>query len=172
MRLICAEQLKLDLKKAIEENHKEQKVLIDNDFETLIDDADGVLSLDAAFHEVYEAIDRNIYWQDYRPFGIDDDYHDFYYAEDELYIIRDRTTHDLYFVKAKSPYKAFEKFIERIIDERFKRGYPKPVRHGKWVGGDGKPKMDGFSVYCSSCGKWSEYRTRYCGECGAKMDEE
>lgn len=46
------------------------------------------------------------------------------------------------------------------------------VRHGKWVGEDGKPKEDSFSVYCSACGKWSEYRTRYCGECGAKMDEE
>lgn len=47
-----------------------------------------------------------------------------------------------------------------------------PVRHGKWVGGDGKPKKDSFSVYCSACGKWSEYRTKYCGECGAKMDTE
>lgn len=26
------------------------------------------------------------------------------------------------------------------------------------------------SVYCSACGKWSEYATQYCGNCGAKME--
>lgn len=26
------------------------------------------------------------------------------------------------------------------------------------------------SVYCSACGMWSEYATKYCGNCGAKME--
>ena len=26
-----------------------------------------------------------------------------------------------------------------------------------------------YCVYCSGCGAWSEYRTRYCGCCGRRM---
>lgn len=27
-----------------------------------------------------------------------------------------------------------------------------------------------YCVYCSGCKQWSEYRTRYCGCCGRRME--
>lgn len=46
-----------------------------------------------------------------------------------------------------------------------------PVRHGKWIG------ADSVSLYCSECGKSSDYKvdgsckaSLYCPQCGAKMD--
>lgn len=41
-----------------------------------------------------------------------------------------------------------------------------PVRHGKWEG------IGQTAVTCSRCGAWSETATRYCGNCGAKMEKE
>lgn len=41
---------------------------------------------------------------------------------------------------------------------------------GEWQDEHGKPMRWGsFAGYCSNCGKWSEYLTDYCGNCGAKM---
>lgn len=40
---------------------------------------------------------------------------------------------------------------------------------GEWTNEDGKPITDKFCVYCSKCKEWSEYRTNYCGHCGARM---
>lgn len=50
-----------------------------------------------------------------------------------------------------------------------------PVRHGFW-GKETLPFKDKqgnqhFGACCSSCGAILD-RTKYCGECGAKMDEE
>lgn len=47
-----------------------------------------------------------------------------------------------------------------------------PVRHGRFVGG--YKMISGKWVYekprCSECGKESSGATRYCPNCGAKMD--
>lgn len=40
---------------------------------------------------------------------------------------------------------------------------------GEWVNEDGTPSEAAHSVYCSRCGKWSEYRGFFCLWCGAKM---
>ena len=56
-----------------------------------------------------------------------------------------------------------------------------PVRHGRWrLGGygqisDAKTKwfdqfLQGGFLYCSVCGERSNLKTRYCPNCGAKMD--
>ena len=42
-------------------------------------------------------------------------------------------------------------------------------RTGEWVNSKGEPVNDRYSVYCSRCKAWSEYRDIYCGNCGAKM---
>lgn len=42
-------------------------------------------------------------------------------------------------------------------------------RTGEWVNSKGEPVDDRYSVYCSRCKAWSEYRDIYCGNCGAKM---
>ena len=39
-----------------------------------------------------------------------------------------------------------------------------------WCDGHGNRTKALYSVYCSACGKWSEYATQYCGNCGAKME--
>lgn len=43
-----------------------------------------------------------------------------------------------------------------------------PVRHGRWVG------VEGGSFYeCSNCGHLTDYHfSKYCPNCGAKMDKE
>lgn len=42
-------------------------------------------------------------------------------------------------------------------------------KHGKWL-----ISSDGYYPYCSECGKEPKSRemTKYCAECGAKMDKE
>lgn len=54
-----------------------------------------------------------------------------------------------------------------------------PVKHGKWIDihewckmHNSKPSGIGFYHWCSNCGKCVNHRSNYCGECGAKMDEE
>lgn len=67
------------------------------------------LDLDKAFHLVASATE-NIYWRDFRDVGLDEPYYDYYYAEDELYVIRDRVYLRLWFCKAKSPKEAWQKY--------------------------------------------------------------
>ena len=43
---------------------------------------------------------------------------------------------------------------------------------GQWQTEDGRKSKAEYSVYCSKCGSWSEYRTKYCGNCGSLMKEE
>ena len=47
-------------------------------------------------------------------------YYDYYYAGDELYLVRDRIIGEIYFVKAKSPKEAIEKRDECIAIEAMK----------------------------------------------------
>ena len=47
---------------------------------------------------------------------------------------------------------------------------PTAEKSGNWVDGRGEPIDDLFSVICSECGEWSEYRTKYCPHCGALME--
>lgn len=44
-----------------------------------------------------------------------------------------------------------------------------PVKHGKWL-----ISSDGYYPYCSECKKEPKNRemTKFCAECGAKMDKE
>lgn len=79
--------------------------------------------IDKAFHEVFGSI-KDIKWNGFRSEWFDDyeqlhecyDYYDYYYAESELYIIRDRIRETLYFVQAKSPYEAYIKFASRSCE--------------------------------------------------------
>lgn len=65
--------------------------------------------LDKAFHKAAWAAE-NIYWQDFRGVGIDEPYYDYYYAEDQLYVIRDRVHLSLWICKARSPIEAWQKY--------------------------------------------------------------
>lgn len=60
------------------------------------------MSLDKTIHD-FDRRRTTIPWKDFHSVGVDEGYYDFYYAEERLYIIRDRITNQLFFVEAKSP---------------------------------------------------------------------
>ena len=73
-------------------------------------------ALAECFYDTFIGEDREIKWQ---PFPDEGDcgggYYDYYYAEDELYIVRDRIVGSLYFTKARSPKKAYENYREAVV---------------------------------------------------------
>ena len=72
---------------------------------------------DIKIHEVHEYLSgEEIRWHDFREVGVEEDYYDWYYAEDRLYIIRDRVMTTYYFVEARSPVDAMKKYREHRED--------------------------------------------------------
>lgn len=70
--------------------------------------------------------------------------------------------------------KRYPQSRDEDITDAFMRGYlagrssaDRPT--GEWVSEDGTPSEASYSVYCSRCGQWSEYRGFFCLWCGAKM---
>lgn len=43
-------------------------------------------------------------------------------------------------------------------------------KRGHWTDEAGEPNDAQYSLYCSECKAWSEYRDRYCPNCGARME--
>ena len=43
-------------------------------------------------------------------------------------------------------------------------------KRGHWTNEAGEPNDEQYSLYCSECKAWSEYRDRYCPNCGARME--
>lgn len=77
----------------------------------------GVKNLDEALQMVHRAIrDKAIKWNDFRPVGVEDDYHDWYYAEDRLYVIHDKIMDTIVFYQGKSPKDAYESWQMDIRD--------------------------------------------------------
>lgn len=69
--------------------------------------------IDKAIHEMFTAIkNRQIKWNDFQDIGVNEWYHDYYYAEEDLYLIHDRITDNIEFITAKSPKKAYETWRE------------------------------------------------------------
>ena len=58
------------------------------------------------------------------------------------------------------------------LDEAPAITYEDLVPHGRWekhyINNCGIKKQDGFSASC--CGRWNKVETRYCPNCGTKMD--
>ena len=47
--------------------------------------------------------------------------------------------------------------------------HAEPIKHGRWI----KSKKSDYNWECSNCGYGlSDYRTTYCYDCGARMDEQ
>lgn len=72
--------------------------------------------IDEAIHATYKALHGGIRWHDFREVGADEPYYDWYYAENRLYIIRDRLMEQYWFIQARSPLEALEKFKDRLND--------------------------------------------------------
>ncbi len=75
--------------------------------------------------KIHEFFDRtpDILWRDFKDVGIKENWYDYYYAESELYILRDRITEGMWFIEARSPKQALE-----ILRERFHSIDVEPVR--------------------------------------------
>lgn len=66
-------------------------------------------NIDNAFQMIHRAlVGRTLRWNDFKSVGVDTDYYDWYYAENQIYAVRDRITDSLYIVRAKSPKMAWE----------------------------------------------------------------
>lgn len=69
------------------------------------------------------------------------------------------------------------KLIDRVLFE-FPAANVVKVRHGRWVRGDEMadyPRVpyNPWETYCSCCGEIMEQsHDNFCGNCGAKMDED
>lgn len=63
---------------------------------------------------------KNLSWCDFSTVGIEDFYFDYYYAESELYLIKDRINDSIYFVSARSPAEARNKAFDCYprVDDR------------------------------------------------------
>lgn len=59
---------------------------------------------------------KNLNWKDFNIAGYTDPYFDYYYAESELYLIRNKASGSIYFVKAKSPAEAWQLLIEALYE--------------------------------------------------------
>lgn len=46
-----------------------------------------------------------------------------------------------------------------------------PVKTGRWERANIHKDSDGFLYKCSCCGSPFWFRLKYCGECGAKMED-
>lgn len=70
------------------------------------------MRVDSRAHEFFEEY-PHIPWRDFNDVGLDEPYYDYYYAESELYIIRDRITECMWFIEARSPKEALEELKDR-----------------------------------------------------------
>ena len=71
------------------------------------------MSFDMRIHDFFNDY-RNIFWLEFEKVGVKAPFYEYYYAEDELYLIRDNITECVWFIEAKSPKEAFEKLQERF----------------------------------------------------------
>lgn len=133
--------------------------------------------LDKAFHSVALATE-NIHWRDFREVGLDEPYYDYYYAEDELYIIRDRVYLRLWFCKARSPKEAWQKYEDECRSLAIAWGEERDAeKRGRWVKLDMHPHLADHK--CTACGESTYVPTcmgkpiyLFCPWCGARMEGE
>ena len=66
----------------------------------------------------------------------------------------------------------YERLKDRLaeLEDKIENGELTEVKHGKWISFS-RPQQPWVSA-CSVCGAASNTRTRYCPDCGAKMDLE
>ena len=69
---------------------------------------------DDMIHSVVNGFD-NLHWRSFDEVGIPERFHEWYYAENDLYVIRDKVTHCYQFVEAGSPWEALMKSYEDKI---------------------------------------------------------
>ena len=67
------------------------------------------MMIDKQIQKVHDFLTgKEIRWHDFSEVGIEEHYHDYYYAEDRLYLIRDHMVGSIYFIEAGSPGEALQ----------------------------------------------------------------
>ena len=74
------------------------------------------MNFDKMLHVVDVGLD-GLRWQECKDYGAPDDSYEWYYAEERLYVIRNKKMKAYYFVGAKSPTEAFEKLRKRFLNQ-------------------------------------------------------
>jgi len=64
-----------------------------------------IVEMDKNIHLFYENI-KNIPWLDFKVVGLENKFYDYYYAQEELYLIHDKISDAIWFIHAKSPKEA------------------------------------------------------------------
>ena len=78
------------------------------------------MKIHEAFWVIFKAMsNKEIRFHDFNAVGVNEDYYDYYYAEEELYVIHDRIFDTVEFVRARSPKEALQKFLE-VREEVFR----------------------------------------------------
>lgn len=82
------------------------------------------MTIDKKIHDVFDYFSgKEIRWHDFQEVGVDEYYYDYYYAEDCLYVIRDRVYEKYYFVEARSPKQALDAMKDIAIQIATASGY-------------------------------------------------
>lgn len=86
-----------------------------------------VITIDKKIHEVFDYFTgKEIIWNNFQEGVVDglDQYYDYYYADDCLYVIRDKIFKKYHFIQAKSPEQALidmDIAIEKAILQQYER---------------------------------------------------
>ena len=66
------------------------------------------MNYDEMLHCIVHGFAKGIKWHDFSEVGGDEPYYEWYYAQDRLYVIRDRIMNNYRFIKAGSPLEAMQ----------------------------------------------------------------
>lgn len=66
------------------------------------------MNYDEMLHCIVHGFTKGIRWNDFESIGGYEPYYEWYYAENRLYVIRDRIAHSYRFIKAGSPLEAMQ----------------------------------------------------------------
>lgn len=72
------------------------------------------MSYDDMLHCIFHGFNRGLRWWSMKNFGADNDDYEWYYAENRLYVIRDKAYRTYYFVEASCPKEAYKKMLEQF----------------------------------------------------------
>lgn len=80
------------------------------------------MSRDERIHDIFDALRKNeIPFHSFSDVGLEAPYFSYYYAEDELYLIRDEMVQNYWFIRADSPKAAYE-VVNHILENASSAG--------------------------------------------------
>lgn len=74
------------------------------------------MDYDDMIHCIVHGFSRGIIWHDFSDVGLNEPFYEWHYAQDRLYVIRDKKLHNYRFIKAGNPAEAM-KVIQSEYEE-------------------------------------------------------